>query len=161
MLSPKSFGITPAYAGKTNLEYIDTKRVLLNNIPQRDSRGINLSPTAVISNTPTESITKILYKVKTEKDLADTKMENPSYCQEGKQIEKGKIDLLSNGQRLITLFQTADESTFAHEMGHMFLMDLEELAKIDDKSAKELGINPAYAGKTPILDFADIATIVF
>lgn len=75
-------------------------------------------------------------------------MENPSYCQEGKQIEKGKIDLLSNGQRLITLFQTADESTFAHEMGHMFLMDLEELAKIDDKSAKELGITPAYAGKT-------------
>ena len=75
-------------------------------------------------------------------------MENPSYYQEGKQIEKGKIDLLSNGQRLITLFQTADESTFAHEMGHMFLMDLEELAKIDDKSAKELGITPAYAGKT-------------
>ena len=71
----KVFGITPAYAGKTNLEYIDTKRVLLNNIPQRDSRGINLSPTAVISNTPTESITKILYKVKTEKDLADTKYE--------------------------------------------------------------------------------------
>ncbi len=95
-----------------------------------------------------KSITNILYKVKTEKDLADTKMENPSYCQEGKQIEKGKIDLLSNGQRLITLFQTADESTFAHKMGHMFLMDLEELAKIDDKSAKELGITPAYAGKT-------------
>lgn len=78
MLSPKSFGITPAYAGKTNLEYIDTKRVLLNNIPQRDSRGINLSPTAVISNTLAESITNILYKVKTEKDLADTKMENRS-----------------------------------------------------------------------------------
>ena len=66
-------------------------------------------------------------------------MENPSYCQEGKQIEKGKIDLLSNGQRLITLFQTADESTFAHEMGHMLLMELEELAK---------RITPAYAGKT-------------
>ena len=131
-----------------NLEYIDTKRVLRNNIPQRDLRGVNLSPTAVISNTLTESITKILYNVKTEKDLAKLKAGNPSYYQEGKQIEKGKIDLLSNGQRLITLFQTADESTFAHEMCHMFLMDLEELAKIDDKSAKELGIIPAYAGKT-------------
>lgn len=122
-----------------NLEYIDTKRVLRNNIPQRDLRGVNLSPTAVISNTLTESITNILYNVKTEKDLVKLKAGNPSYYQEGKQIEKGKIDLLSNGQRLITLFQTADESTFAHEMGHMLLMDLEELAK---------RITPAYAGKT-------------
>ena len=74
-----------------NLEYIDTKRVLLNNIPQRDSRGVNLSPTAVISNTLAKSITKILYNVKTEKDLAKLKAGNPSYYQEGKQIEKGRI----------------------------------------------------------------------
>lgn len=74
-----------------NLEYIDTKRVLLNNIPQRDSRGVNLSPTAVISNTLAKSITKILYNVKTEKDLAKLKAGNLSYYQEGKQIEKGRI----------------------------------------------------------------------
>lgn len=51
---------------------------------------------------------------------------------------KGSIDLLSNGQRVVNLFKSADESTFVHEMAHMFLMDLEELAKIDAISAKEL-----------------------
>lgn len=52
----------------------------------------------------------------------------------------GSIAQMSNGQRIISLFESADESTFLHEMGHMFLMDLEDLAVIDDISAKELEI---------------------
>ncbi|MFW5539623.1 MAG: hypothetical protein ACOCOO_06830, partial [Prevotella sp.] len=52
----------------------------------------------------------------------------------------GSIAQMSNGQRIISLFESADESTFLHEMGHMFLMDLENLAVIDDISAKELEI---------------------
>ena len=53
---------------------------------------------------------------------------------------KGDITLLSNGQRVINLYKSADESTFVHEMAHMFLMDLDELAKIDELSKKELEI---------------------
>lgn len=53
---------------------------------------------------------------------------------------KGSIAQMSNGQRIISLFESADESTFLHEMGHMFLMDLEDLAVIDDISAKELEV---------------------
>lgn len=53
---------------------------------------------------------------------------------------KGSISQMSNGQRIISLFEHADESTFLHEMSHMFLLDLEDLAKIDDISAKELQI---------------------
>lgn len=53
---------------------------------------------------------------------------------------KGDITLLSNGQRVINLHKSADESTFVHEMAHMFLMDLDELAKIDELSKKELDI---------------------
>lgn len=53
---------------------------------------------------------------------------------------KGDITLLSNGQRVINLYKSADESTFIHEMAHMFLMDLDELAKIDELSKKELDI---------------------
>lgn len=53
---------------------------------------------------------------------------------------KGDITLLSNGQRVINLYKSADESTFVHEMAHMFLMDLDELAKIDELSKKELDI---------------------
>lgn len=53
---------------------------------------------------------------------------------------KGDITLLSNGQRVINLYKSADESTFVHEIAHMFLMDLDELAKIDELSKKELDI---------------------
>lgn len=53
---------------------------------------------------------------------------------------KGEITVLSNGQRVVNLFKSADESTFVHEMAHMFLMDLEDLAKIDDISKRELEI---------------------
>ncbi|BEU87459.1 hypothetical protein TAMA11512_09230 [Selenomonas sp. TAMA-11512] len=42
------------------------------------------------------------------------------------------------GKRIIQLFEGANESTMLHEMGHMFLMDLEELAKIDEASADDL-----------------------
>ena len=41
------------------------------------------------------------------------------------------------GKRIITLFEGANESTMLHEMGHMFLMDLDELAEMDEMSAKD------------------------
>ncbi len=58
----------------------------------------------------------------------------------GRSGTHGSIAQMSNGQRIISLFESADESTFLHEMGHMFLMDLEDLAIIDDVSAKELEV---------------------
>lgn len=54
--------------------------------------------------------------------------------------EKGSITKMTNGQRIISLYETADESTFVHEMSHMFLMDLDDLAKIDGTSQKELAV---------------------
>ena len=54
-----------------------------------------------------------------------------------RQEVRGEISK-EDGKRIITLFESADESTFMHEMGHMFLMDLDELAKMDEASAKEL-----------------------
>lgn len=50
-----------------------------------------------------------------------------------------------DGKRIITLFESANESTFIHEMGHMFLMDLDELGKIDEASAKDLETVNAWA----------------
>jgi len=41
------------------------------------------------------------------------------------------------GKRIITLFEGANESTMLHEMGHMFLMDLDDLAEMDETSAKD------------------------
>lgn len=61
-----------------------------------------------------------------------------------RQEVRGEISQ-EDGKRIITLFESADESTFMHEMGHMFLMDLDELAKIDEASAKELETVNAWA----------------
>lgn len=41
------------------------------------------------------------------------------------------------GKRIITLFEGANESTMLHEMGHLFLTDLDELAEMDETSAKD------------------------
>lgn len=59
--------------------------------------------------------------------------------------EKGNITKMSDGQRIISLYETADESTFIHEMSHMFLMDLDDLSKIDALSKKELDIVNTWA----------------
>ena len=61
-----------------------------------------------------------------------------------RQEVRGEISQ-EDGKRIITLFESADESTFMHEMGHMFLMDLDELAKMDEASAKELETVNAWA----------------
>lgn len=53
---------------------------------------------------------------------------------------KGAISLTQQGQKIISLFESADQSTFVHEMAHMFLLDLQEIAGIDRESqqAKDL-----------------------
>ena len=66
------------------------------------------------------------------------------YDQMLRQEVKGEISQ-EDGKRIITLFESADESTFMHEMGHMFLMDLDELAQIDEASAKDLEAVNAWA----------------
>lgn len=67
------------------------------------------------------------------------------YNQTKASTTKGSIARMANGQRIITLMESADESTFAHEMSHMFFMDLEDLAQIDDVSAKELELVDGWA----------------
>ena len=70
--------------------------------------------------------------------------EAESFNQMLRQEVRGEISK-EDGKRVITLFESADESTFLHEMGHMFLMDLDELAKMDEASAKELETVNAWA----------------
>ena len=70
--------------------------------------------------------------------------EAESFNQMFRKEVRGEISK-EDGKRIITLFESADESTFMHEMGHMFLMDLDELAKMDEASAKELETVNAWA----------------
>ncbi|MDY3296637.1 hypothetical protein, partial [Selenomonas sp.] len=76
--------------------------------------------------------------IKTDADLVKAKSERPGMYQNGGRVNKGLITPLSDGRRIITLLEDADESTFVHEMGHLFLMDLADLAQVDEVSAKEL-----------------------
>ncbi len=76
--------------------------------------------------------------IKTQDDLVKAKSERPGMYQNGGRVNKGLITPLSDGRRIITLLEDADESTFVHEMGHLFLMDLADLAQVDEVSAKEL-----------------------
>lgn len=52
-------------------------------------------------------------------------------------VVKGQTDLLSNGERIVRLFATADQSTFLHESAHIFYEDMRELAQ-DAKAPEEL-----------------------
>ena len=72
--------------------------------------------------------------IKTEADLVKEKMKNPALYQE----THGETMMLQNGRRIVSLFESADESTFLHELGHVFLDDLHKLAAFDEVSQREL-----------------------
>lgn len=50
---------------------------------------------------------------------------------------RGQSAPLSTGGYIMSLLQTADESTFLHESGHLFLWDLEQLAGFGGKYAED------------------------
>lgn len=44
----------------------------------------------------------------------------------------GLTEIMSDGERIISIFKTADRSTFLHEMGHVFFDDIQKLASMDN-----------------------------
>lgn len=51
---------------------------------------------------------------------------------------KGQTSTIANGQYIVSLFEKADESTFMHEMAHVYLLELEKLAELDDQCRADL-----------------------
>lgn len=49
-----------------------------------------------------------------------------------KQSVNGMTEIMSDGERIISIFKTADRSTFLHEMGHVFFDDIQKLASMDN-----------------------------
>ena len=45
----------------------------------------------------------------------------------------GMTEIMSDGERIINIFKTADRSTFLHEMGHVFFDDIQKLASMDNE----------------------------
>lgn len=48
------------------------------------------------------------------------------------QSVNGMTEIMSDGERIISIFKTADRSTFLHEMGHAFFDDIQKLASMDN-----------------------------
>ena len=48
----------------------------------------------------------------------------------------GMTEIMSDGERIINIFKTADRSTFLHEMGHVFFDDIQKLASMDNAPAQ-------------------------
>ena len=44
----------------------------------------------------------------------------------------GMTEIMSDGERIISIFKTADRSTFLHEMGHVFFDDIKNLAEMEN-----------------------------
>lgn len=83
------------------------------------------------------------------------------------QSVKGSTVFQSNGQRIIQLFESADESTFLHEMSHIYLDELKQLAEMapDSDAGKDYatimawasykeGASAEYAGTATASEFA-------
>ncbi len=59
--------------------------------------------------------------------------------QNGGKVTRGRIWRdRRQGKKIIQLLSTADRSTFLHEMGHLFLMDLEDLAGMGDEESQRM-----------------------
>lgn len=59
--------------------------------------------------------------------------------QNGGKVTRGRIWRdRRQGKKIIQLLATADRSTFLHEMGHLFLMDLEDLAAMGDEESQRM-----------------------
>ena len=82
----------------------------------------------------TISIKDILNGVKDGKGVlyVDNNGNGNYYTQTYNQTVNGMTDIMKDGKRIISIFKTADRSTFLHEMGHVFFDDIQKLASMDN-----------------------------
>lgn len=74
-----------------------------------------------------------------EKDLYNLKKSYGFKVYQGSELGEtfnqtinGMTDIMKDGKRIISIFKTADRSTFLHEMGHVFFDDIQKLASMEN-----------------------------
>ena len=82
----------------------------------------------------TISIKDILNGVKDGKGVlyVDNNGNGNYYTQTYNQSVNGMTEIMKDGERIISIFKTADRSTFLHEMGHVFFDDIQKLASMEN-----------------------------
>ena len=116
------------YARNTNIAYYDLllggdliyiNKERLSNNPKNQPPwlgGIKLSRSFINS-------------IPNENDLDNLrKKHNYQYYQS----VNGMTEIMKDGERIISIFKTADRSTFLHEMGHVFFDDIQKLASMEN-----------------------------
>ena len=68
-------------------------------------------------------------QVKNVKNSGEFDINNPNMY---KQSVNGMTEIMKDGERIISIFKTADRSTFLHEMGHVFFDDIQKLASMEN-----------------------------
>ena len=68
-------------------------------------------------------------QVKNVKNSGEFDINNPNMYN---QSVNGMTEIMKDGERIISIFKTADRSTFLHEMGHVFFDDIQKLASMDN-----------------------------
>lgn len=114
--------------GSANFSWLD-KRVLMGDLLyiNKEKTGISTQPAAHQWRIGLSISKSFLNSIPDETNLRNLKNDiNNIFYQD----VRGQITFDDN-KSVISLLQTADQSTFAHEMGHLFLRDLEQLAKME------------------------------
>lgn len=114
--------------GEIILHDIDINKKIKDETSDRSAPGYYPGLGSTSSSFVTNSIPWWLNEVKTK--LLDSKKLMQEAGQKGLYKIKGQTAFKTTGEKVISLFKAADQSTFMHEMAHIYLHDMLALAEL-------------------------------
>ena len=107
------------------------------------SRGVASNPSSISSIQAQPIVVKRFQEI--EKNKVHKSHEKSNLQQSFDECLQGQFSVLEDGRRLISLFESANESTFLHEMAHVFYDDMERLAPLDSEVSEDFAVVEAWA----------------
>lgn len=107
------------------------------------SRGVASNPFSISSIQTQPIVVKRFQEI--EKNKVHKSHEQSNLQQNFDECLQGQFSVLEDGRRLISLFESANESTFLHEMAHVFYDDMERLAPLDSEVSEDFTVVEAWA----------------
>ena len=113
---------------------VNIQKSSTTNVKTQSGNSQAVSHTSSSTAFDTISIKDILNGVKDGKGVlyVDNNGNGNYYTQTYNQSVNGMTEIMKDGERIISIFKTADRSTFLHEMGHVFFDDIQKLASMDN-----------------------------
>lgn len=113
---------------------VNIQKSSTTNVKAQSGNSQAASHTSSSTAFDTISIKDILNGVKDGKGVlyVDNNGNGNYYTQTYNQSVNGMTNIMKDGKRIISIFKTADRSTFLHEMGHVFFDDIQKLASMEN-----------------------------